>query len=219
MTTREFLYRYDNCKSFTYEELKQLSEVLRTKSSTEFIYVDQKNSYDEDGLWVMYYFQVGERCFNLASIGEIQGDTYSKFWQPMEVEKIGEEYIIKEPPIIAFMEKKKKKYMTTSDFLDRYDYDNGNFDEQEIKNIIVYGFEDDENAKLVETQYGDNGRWTRGVDEYYLIQDRYFCFPYEEGLTEYQENEYFIQPFEVRRIEKEITMTVVEWESINDTQS
>lgn len=109
--------------------------------------------------------------------------------------------------------------MTTREFLDRYDNGHGGFDEQEIRNIIVYGFEDDENVKLVATQYGDNNRWTRGVDEYYLIQDRYFCFPYEEGLTEYQENEYFIQPFEVRRVEKKITMTVVEWESINDTNS
>jgi hypothetical protein len=44
-----------------------------------------------------------------------------------------------------------EKDMTTREFLDRYDNGHGGFDEQEIKNIIVYGFEDYENVELVET--------------------------------------------------------------------
>lgn len=66
----------------------------------------------------------------------------------------------------------------------------------------------------VESDYGDNRRWTRTVTTIVKLCDRYFSIDWEEGLTEYQENEFYNQPFEVRKETYEKTITVTEWVKI-----
>ena len=69
-------------------------------------------------------------------------------------------------PLKNYLNIIKEYNMTTREFLDRYDNGHGGFEEQEIRNIIVYGFEDLENTELLETEYGENRRWSRMVYEY-----------------------------------------------------
>jgi hypothetical protein len=69
---------------------------------------------------------------------------------------------------------------------------------------LVYGYD-------VETNYDDNRRWTRTAHTIVKLADRYFEIEWEEGLTEYQENEFLEQPVEVVKHEYQKTITVVEW--------
>lgn len=63
----------------------------------------------------------------------------------------------------------------------------------------------------IETSYGDNNRWTRSVTSIVQLGDKYFSIDWEEGLTEYQDNEFFAQPVEVVKKTYEKTITVTEW--------
>ena len=82
--------------------------------------------------------------------------------------------------------------------------DNGEpLTEREL-NEVVYGFSYD-------SDYGDNRRWSRTVTTIVKLCDRYFSIDWEEGLTEYQENEFYDQPFEVYPHSYEKTITVTEW--------
>jgi hypothetical protein len=63
----------------------------------------------------------------------------------------------------------------------------------------------------VDTEYGHNRRWTRGVTTIVELKGRFFSVDWEEGLTESQENEYYNQPYEVVKHTYEKTITVTEW--------
>lgn len=80
----------------------------------------------------------------------------------------------------------------------------------EIKSLV---FEDygEQSIEYVEEIRGKDRRWTRTNQVILKINDRYFRIKYEQGLTEYQENEYYSQiAEEVKRVEK--TITIVEYE-------
>ena len=66
----------------------------------------------------------------------------------------------------------------------------------------------------VDSEYGDNRRWTRTVTTIVGLCGRFFSIDWEEGLTECQENEFYNQPFEVRKETYEKTITVTEWVKI-----
>ena len=59
---------------------------------------------------------------------------------------------------------------------------------------------------------GDRGRWTMGMTTVFECDGRHFAIDWNSGLTEYQENEFYNQPYEVELREK--TVTVREWVSI-----
>lgn len=59
---------------------------------------------------------------------------------------------------------------------------------------------------------GENRRWSRWVDVIIKLKDRYFKVGYDEGLTEYQDNEYYTDIVEVKPVEKMVMIT--EWEEI-----
>lgn len=63
----------------------------------------------------------------------------------------------------------------------------------------------------IDTKKGDNRRWSRTVTTIIEIMGRTFKIIWEEGLTEYQENEFYDQPYEVELKEYEKTITVKEW--------
>jgi hypothetical protein len=63
----------------------------------------------------------------------------------------------------------------------------------------------------VDTEYGDNRRWTRSVTTIVELKGRFFSIDWEEGLTECQENEFYNQPKEVRKHTYEKTIVVTEW--------
>lgn len=63
----------------------------------------------------------------------------------------------------------------------------------------------------IDTEYGDNRRWTRGVTTIVGLMGRFFSVDWEEGLTECQENEFYSQPQEVQKHTYEKVITVTEW--------
>lgn len=64
----------------------------------------------------------------------------------------------------------------------------------------------------VETQKAEDlDRWTRGMTTICQLGDKYFAVDWEEGLTEYQENWFDNQPYEVELHEYQKVITVHEW--------
>ena len=74
--------------------------------------------------------------------------------------------------------------------------------ERELSEIREYSIEDDE---------GDEGRWVRHMTSIVEMCGRFFELNWSRGLTEYQENEFYDQPFEVVKSTYEKTITVTEW--------
>lgn len=63
---------------------------------------------------------------------------------------------------------------------------------------------------------GDSGRWTQSMSTIFEIDSQLYCIDWECGLTEYQDNEYWEQPYKVRREEKEVTTTIVSYIPVED---
>lgn len=63
-------------------------------------------------------------------------------------------------------------------------------------------------------EYGDMGRWDRSVNSICELCNRYFELDWSQGLTEYQENYFGEQPYEVEQIEYQKTVTITEWKSV-----
>lgn len=78
--------------------------------------------------------------------------------------------------------------------------------ERELSNLVC-GYE-------VESEYGENRRWTRTVETIVKLCGRFFCVCWEEGLTECQENEFWEQPVEVKKHTYEKVITVTEWVAV-----
>lgn len=66
-------------------------------------------------------------------------------------------------------------------------------------------------CREIERNDGENRRWTRSVESIIELCGRYFAVIWEEGLTEYQDNEFYYQPYEVEKKTYEKTITVTEW--------
>jgi hypothetical protein len=62
--------------------------------------------------------------------------------------------------------------------------------EKELSTLVC-GYE-------VDSEYGDNRRWSRAVTTIVKLGERHFAIDWDEGLTEYQDNEFYNQPYEVR---------------------
>ncbi len=83
--------------------------------------------------------------------------------------------------------------------------DNGEkLTEEELKNVVY-------ETKEIACIEGDTHRWTRDMETIVEMCGRYFCVNWGNGLTEYQENEFHYQPYEVEKVEHEKTITVTEW--------
>lgn len=72
--------------------------------------------------------------------------------------------------------------------------------EQELKTLVYDGCEVDE----IE---GDCGRWTQGVQTIFNIDGELWAINWDRGLTEYQENEFYHQPYRVERRERQVVIT------------
>jgi hypothetical protein len=81
--------------------------------------------------------------------------------------------------------------------------DKENLTEQELLELVDYEFDREE---------GDSGRWTQNISSYIKndINGKLYCINWECGLTEYQENEFYQQPYEVVKKERVITETYYE---------
>lgn len=76
------------------------------------------------------------------------------------------------------------------DELERKIYNGEELTEDELNEAVF-------NLNEVTTKYGENGRWSRYAETIIKIEDKLFCIEWEQGLTEYQENCFEYQPYEV----------------------
>lgn len=98
--------------------------------------------------------------------------------------------------------------------------------EKEMLDLIDSGKElsEDELGELVfefgiNTEYGDNRRWSRSATTIVAVGGRYFKVKWEDGLTEYQDNVYDSQPVEVIPVEKTKTITYTAYVPVKGEQS
>ena len=63
----------------------------------------------------------------------------------------------------------------------------------------------------VDRSYSDNRRWTRGVSSILELCGHLFELDWDEGLTEYQDDVFFDQPYEVVKEEKQVMTTIVSY--------
>ena len=75
------------------------------------------------------------------------------------------------------------------------------FTENELSDL-VFEYEYDE----IE---GEEGRWVRSIETIIKVKDKLFCIDWERGLTQYQEDSFDHQPYEV--IEQVKTIEVKEY--------
>ena len=57
----------------------------------------------------------------------------------------------------------------------------------------------------------DSGYWSQSMSTIFEIDGQLYCIDWGRDSTEYQENEYWNQPYKVRREEKVVTTTVVNY--------
>lgn len=81
--------------------------------------------------------------------------------------------------------------------------------EEELSDIAyecVRGFSD----YIVEEE--EDRRWFRSVSTFFKTDDgRWFCLVWEKGLTEIQDDEFWEQPYEVKREVKKVVTKVNVW--------
>ena len=79
---------------------------------------------------------------------------------------------------------------------------NESFTEEEIVSLF------DRLQEVDEKRY-DRDRWWTPIETIFKVKDTYILLEWNEGLTEYQENEYDFNPYEVYYVER--TIVVKEW--------
>jgi len=57
---------------------------------------------------------------------------------------------------------------------------------------------------------GKDGRWSKTMKTVFKVGDDLYALEWERGLTEMQENQYFKQPYKVKLVKKEVTVTTTE---------
>lgn len=58
---------------------------------------------------------------------------------------------------------------------------------------------------------GDEHRWTRDMKSIVQSNERLFAVDWDRGLTESQENMYYNQPYEVRKVTKKVVKEIIEY--------
>jgi len=82
-------------------------------------------------------------------------------------------------------------------------YENGvKFDESLMGNLAWEAEVQNEHDKL---------RWQIVMESIFQVKNRYFCIDWQKGLTESQIDSFSEQPYEVEKIEREVTKMVVTW--------
>ena len=71
-------------------------------------------------------------------------------------------------------------------------------------------------GKYIDESEGESRRWTKTMSTIFEVSNQLYCINWEQGLTECQDNEYWKQPYKVRREEKVVTTTVVSYVAVED---
>lgn len=82
--------------------------------------------------------------------------------------------------------------------------------EKELKAIALgWGYTEKEigDYEFVNEIEGELNRWTQDMRTIFRVDDDYWCIPWQRGLTEYQENEFYDQPYRVAPKTEQIVVT------------
>lgn len=82
--------------------------------------------------------------------------------------------------------------------------------EKELKAIALgWGYTEKEigDYEFVNEIEGELNRWTQDMRTIFRVDDDYWCIPWQRGLTEYQENEFYDQPYRVVPKTEQIVVT------------
>lgn len=66
-------------------------------------------------------------------------------------------------------------------------------------------------GEYVDEIEGSDHRWTREMQTIFKIGEQYYSIDWMKGLTEMQENEYWNDPYKVKRKEEIVTTTIVSY--------
>ena len=75
---------------------------------------------------------------------------------------------------------------------------------------------DGEVGSCVDETEGHEGRWVRYMKTIFKIGADLWAVEWGRGLTEMQENEYYWQPYRVKEVRKQVTITTVEYEKVTE---
>lgn len=72
------------------------------------------------------------------------------------------------------------------------------------------------NEYTISEQKGEEFRWAVSIKSIVKLMGRYFCIEWQRGLTEYQDDSFNEQPYEVEKVEYEKTIKVIDWRRITN---
>lgn len=88
--------------------------------------------------------------------------------------------------------------------------------EKELKAIALgWGYTEEETGdyEFVDEIKGELNRWTQDRKTIFRVGNDYWCLPWRRALTEYQENEFYNQPYRV--VPKTEQIVVTRYERMN----
>ena len=89
---------------------------------------------------------------------------------------------------------------------------NKTFNEKELNQLAWCDVEAD--IEMITQEEGEHHRWTQDVSTIFKFEDKFYCLDWDRGLTEYQENSFYNQPYEVKKEVK--TIEVINWKKVNE---
>ena len=73
------------------------------------------------------------------------------------------------------------------------------FSENELAQI-AFGYYD--GAEIVDRIEGECDRWTQNITTIFKYENKLYALDWYRALTEYQEDEFYNQPYEVKKVKK-----------------
>lgn len=88
---------------------------------------------------------------------------------------------------------------------------NKSFTEGELKDLAWCDVDAD--VEMITQEEGEQHRWTQDVSTIFEFEGKYYSLDWDRGLTEYQENEFYTQPYQVEKGVK--TIEVTNWKAVS----
>lgn len=76
-----------------------------------------------------------------------------------------------------------------------------------VDELVQIAYDDYDGVEIIDVIEGDSSRWTQHMTTIFKMNDKLYALEWERGLTEYQENEFYDQPYEVKETKKMVEVT------------
>lgn len=186
---------------------KEISELLKKLNLKES---------DIDAMWKELY-DINWKVKNITDSGNS--------WKDLHISVIEDIPTLKEKTLASLKEKEEKEKKEAEEKQkqkEAEEYYANNFEKIMYDKILAKeNLDEDELSELVDeysvvTEKGDTLRWTQLMTTIVKLMDKHFAIPWQKGLTEYQENVYLDQPYEVEEECYPKTIIVHEWRRVEN---